>query len=386
MDWLHILASGAVSTGVYVLSAAFVLGLVVVVHEYGHYAVGRWCGVGAERFSIGFGPEIAGFTSRSGTRWRIAAIPLGGYVKFVGDRDAASTGTTQVAPALRDRAFGSKSVYRRMAIIAGGPAANFLLSFVILTVLSFAVGELRFEPRVGSVQEDSAAARAGLEPGDLILSIDGARVSRAEDVSRIVMTSAQTPLSLAIERDGRELTIEARPQRVAATDAAGIERQIGRLGVTFEDSVFVRYGPLQAAARGAERTLDYTALQVRFLWRLLTGQESVKELGGPLGIAHVSGNLASRGFEGAAGPTGLTGALFTLIQVAAAVSISIGLVNLLPIPILDGGHLVFLAYEALVGRPLSPGLQEFGYRIGLALLLGAFFMATWSDLGRFGLF
>ncbi len=375
---------------VYIASAVFVLGLVVLVHEYGHYQVGRWCGIGVERFSIGFGPELFAWTGRNGTRWRLAAFPLGGYVKFTGDRDVS--GASPADEDSRPDAFQNKALWQRAATVAAGPAANFVLAVAVLASLFFIFGETRTEPRAFEVVSKSPAAEAGIAPGDLFLRANGKKIKDFRDLQRVIALSSGTTIPVVVSRGGREVTLTVTPERVEVDDGHGGTQRMGRLGVSGprppDGQVDVDYGPLGAVARGAERTLELAGLQLRFLGRLVSLKESVQDIGGPLGIAHLSGRAASSSYEGASGgvASGVAAAMVTLIQLAAAVSVSVGLLNLLPIPILDGGHLAFYAYEAVAGRPLGPRAQEFGYRVGLALLLAVFVIATFSDLHRFGLF
>jgi regulator of sigma E protease len=238
--------------------------------------------------------------------------------------------------------------------------------------------------------ENSPAAEAGLQEGDLIVRAHGKEIDDFRDLQRVVALSANTPIDIVVQRAGERVTLTATPERRARPDAFGDEREIGYLGVGAAQGDQIqheRYGPFSAAGRATERTFELAGLQLRFLGRLITGRESVEELGGPLGIAHLSGRAASQSYEQAEqAPLGIANALLTLIQLTAAVSVSIGLINLFPIPILDGGHLLFYAYEAVRGRPVPPAVLEVGYRVGLALLLGVFLLATWSDLSRLGLF
>lgn len=359
----------------YIIPFLFVLTLVVFVHEMGHFLVGRLCGVGVQAFAIGFGPEIVGWTDRRGTRWKLCAIPLGGYVKFAGDLNVSSApdadALAQMSAAERAESFHHKSVARRAAIVAAGPIANFLLAIAIFGTLAYVNGRQILLPQVDNVIAGSAAERAGFQPGDLILSIDGTAIRSFSDMQRIVSSSAEDRLTIVVQRDGGEVTLEAVPDRKETETPFGKQR-IGLLGIQApRDPGSIRhvtYSPLEALAVGAsesyfvvERTFDY-------LGKLVTGRESPDQLSGPMRIAQVSGQVAA------------IGGIAALISLAAVLSVSIGLINLFPIPMLDGGHLLFYAFEAVRGRPLSDRAQEIGFRIGVAIVVMLMLFATWNDI------
>ncbi len=359
----------------YLVPFLFVLGLVVFVHELGHFLVGRWCGVDVKVFSIGFGREIFGFNDRHGTRWRIALIPLGGYVKFSGDADAASTpGFDDVAamsPEERARSFPAQSIGERAAIVAAGPIANFLLAILIFAGTVFVFGKQVLTPRIDQIVAGSAAERAGLRSGDLVVEIDGHKIASFNDMQRIISVRPNEAVPVTVERAGTLLTLPVTPVLVETSSKLGKQR-IGVVGIQAsrkpEDWTVQHFGPLQALSNGVtetwfvvERTYDYVS-------KLLSGRESTDQLSGPIRIAQVSGMVASNG------------GLLALINLAAILSVSIGLMNLVPIPMLDGGHLLFYAIEALRGRPLSERAQEIGFRFGLGLVLMLMLFVTWNDL------
>lgn len=360
----------------YALPFLFVLTVVVFVHELGHFLVARLCGVRVLTFSIGFGPEIAGFYDRSGTRWRFAAIPLGGYVKFLGDENAASAPDHDVLASLhpdeRRVSFAGQPVAKRAAIVAAGPLANFLLAIVVFAAIFMFVGRMEMAPIVDRLQPGSAAETAGFLPGDRIVAIDGRAIRTFSDMQRIVSASAGRSLEIDVDRGGKPLTLTATPQLREIQDGFGGKQRVGVLGISRStadaNSVSVqRYGFFDAVALGAEETWFVVTRTGQFLAGLVAGRESADQLGGPLRIAQVSGQVAMAGVA----------ALFNLV---AVLSVSIGLLNLVPIPMLDGGHLLFYGVEALRGRPLSERAQEMGLRIGLALVLMLMLFATWNDI------
>jgi regulator of sigma E protease len=365
--------TGSVFTAV--ISFLLILTVVVFVHELGHFLVGRWCGVGVTAFSIGFGPELFGWTDRHGTRWKISAIPLGGYVKFAGDVNGASVPDAEalahMTAAERAVSFHHKSVGKRAAIVAAGPIANFLLAIVVFAGLTYINGRLVLAPRVDVVQPGSAAERAGFQGGDLILSIAGRTVSSFADMQRIIGASAGDTLDIVVERNGQEIGLQAVPD-VKETETPFGKQRIGLLGLQGsrnpDDIRHVTYGPLQSLAIGVYETWYVIERTFGYLGKLIVGRESADQLSGPIGIAIVSGQVASIG--------GLGG----VISLIAVLSVSIGLINLFPIPLLDGGHLMFYGIEAVRGRPLSDRAQEIGFRIGLAIVVMLMLFATWNDI------
>jgi regulator of sigma E protease len=365
---------------VYPVAFLFVLTIVVFVHEYGHFWVGRRCGVGVKAFSIGFGRELFGWDDRHGTRWKISAIPLGGYVKFVGDMNGASVpddaALARMSPAERAVSFHTQPLAQRAAIVAAGPAANFLLAILVFAAVTYFAGRQVLAPRVDTVQAGSAADAAGFRPNDLVISIDGRSITSFADMQRLVSTSAGDNLAFVIERDGRRLNLQATPT-VREVEVPGFGKQrMGLLGVQGSkdpaDLRFVRYGPLESLSVGAQETWSVIDRTMNYLGKLISGRESAQQLSGPIGIMRVSGEVASMG------------GISPLVSLVAILSVSIGLINLFPIPLLDGGHLLFYAVEAVRGRPLSDKAQEIGFRIGLAIVVMLMLFATWNDIVHLG--
>jgi regulator of sigma E protease len=359
----------------YLIPFLFVLTLVVFFHELGHFLVARWCGVRVLVFSIGFGPELFGFNDRRGTRWQLSAIPLGGYVKFFGDENAASVPDQAALAAMteedRRHSFVHQRVAARSAIVAAGPVANFLLAIVIFAALFMVFGKPSTSPRVDAVQPGSAAEAAGFKPGDLVLSIDGRAVESFPDMQQIVSTSAGETLTFEVERGGMHVTLKAVPALKESKDRFGNVHRIGVLGITRspspEDTHFQPVGPLKAFELGAEKTWFVVERTLSYIGGVISGREAADQLGGPIRIAQVSGQVATEGLP-------------SLFSLTAVLSVSIGLLNLFPVPLLDGGHLLFYAIEATRGRPLSERAQEVGFRIGLAIVVMLMIFATYNDI------
>ena len=453
----------------YVVPFLFVLTIVVFFHELGHFLVARWCGVRVLTFSIGFGPELFGFNDRHGTRWKVSAIPLGGYVKFFGDENAASVPDQdkleQMSDMERRESFFHKPIPQRAAIVAAGPIANFILAIVIFATLALTLGKQVAVPRIDEVKANTAAAAAGFKVGDTVVSIDGKAIDGFSDVARIVAISPRRPLTFVIDRGGGEtVTLTATPEqreerdrrfgnvqrvgvldisgpimparvvtiqpgsaaanagfepgdrvrsidgkpvvtfldlrnvvaanpekalefevdrggrliRLTATpsphpekDPSGVTKRVGQLGIQggYEpaDMRSIHYGPVGAVVNGVSETWFVIERTLSYIGGVIVGRESADQLGGPIRIAQVSGQVATAGFV-------------ALIHLAAVLSISIGLLNLFPIPLLDGGHLLFYGIEAVRGRPLSDRAQEYGFRIGLAIVLLLMIFATFNDI------
>jgi regulator of sigma E protease len=379
MGWLSSIPGDIASLAFTLAAFLIVLTVVVFVHEFGHFWVGRRCGVGVKAFSIGFGPEIFGWDDRHGTRWKLSAIPLGGYVKFVGDMNAASVPDQQqiseMSAAERAVSFPHKSVGQRAAIVAAGPVANFILAVAIFSGLNYINGRQVLDPRIEAVQAGSAAARAGFLPEDVIVSIDGSRIDTFADMQRIVSASPGDTLSFEVERAGRIVVLEATPELKEQKTPFGTQR-IGLLGLEASrnpaDIRRVTFTPLGALKAGAHETWYVVDRTFDYLGKLISGRESTDQLSGPIRIAQVSGQVASLGGIG-----GLAG-------LVAVLSVSIGLINLFPIPMLDGGHLLFYAVEAIRGRPLSDRAQEIGFRIGFAIVVMLMLFSTWNDIIHLG--
>lgn len=347
-----------------------VLTVLVFVHELGHYWVARRNKVRVEVFSIGFGPEIFGWTDRHDTRWKISAVPLGGYVKMFGEHDFEDDEEQPpMTPEETAVSFHHKRLGQRAAIVAAGPLANFLFAIVLLAGLFYVVGIPEPLAGVGSVKEDSAAAEAGFEPGDLILRIQGEPVKWFEDLRLFVRDRAGQVLAFEVRRGDQDLLLTATPKAITVDEQGEGTRQIGLLGVTPDPSRigYEAIGPIAAMGAAVERTYGLTTQILAALGEIITGSRTAEELGGPLRIAQISGQVAQ------GGPV-------NLIFFMAALSVNLGLINLFPIPMLDGGHLAFYAAEAIRGRPLGRRFQEYGFRFGLILVLLLMVFATWNDL------
>jgi regulator of sigma E protease len=359
----------------YVIPFLFVLTLVVFFHELGHFLVARWCGVRVLVFSIGFGPELFGFNDRRGTRWQLSAIPIGGYVKFFGDDNAASVPDQAALAAMseeeRRHSFVHQPVAPRAAIVAAGPVANFLLAVVIFAALFMVFGKPSTSPRVDAVQPGSAAQAAGFQPGDLVLSINGRAVESFPDMQQIVSTSAGETLEFEVDRGGVHVALKAMPALKESKDRFGNVHRIGVLGITRspspEDTHFKPVGPIRALELGVEKTWFVVERTLSYIGGVISGREAADQLGGPIRIAQVSGQVATEGLP-------------SLFSLTAVLSVSIGLLNLFPVPLLDGGHLLFYAIEATRGKPLSERAQEVGFRIGLAIVVMLMIFATYNDI------
>jgi regulator of sigma E protease len=359
----------------YIVPFLFVLTIVVFFHELGHFLVARWCGIRVLAFSIGFGPEIAGFYDRYGTRWKIAAVPLGGYVKFFGDDNAASVPDQAAAAAMSEDekkdSFMFQPAGARAAVVAAGPIANFILAILIFAGIFMIVGKQTTSARVDTVQPESAAATAGFKPGDVVVSINGQQIENFSDMQRIVSIRAGEPLTIAVERGGVPVLLKATPQLKEIKDRFGNVHRLGVLGISRSmapgDIKTQKMGPLTALVAGAQETWFVVDRTLSYIGGVFTGREAADQLGGPIRIAQVSGEVATAGFV-------------ALIHLTAVLSVSIGLLNLFPIPLLDGGHLLFYAIEGVRGRPLSERAQEVGFRIGLAIVVMLMIFATFNDI------
>ena len=359
----------------YVLPFLAVLTLIVFVHEMGHYWVARWNGIAIKTFSIGFGKELLGFTDKHGTRWKISLIPLGGYVQFLGDMNVASVPdheaiskfSSDEAPKL----FANKSVWARMAVVVAGPLANVIFTFLILYALLLGYGRYVVSPTIDSVIENSVAQSAGLKPNDKILSIDGYKVRSFNDMQRLVSTAPERQITIILERQGSNKTIKLTPEAVQVTDRFGNSNRIGRMGVSRntsqEDVSLYRPNAFEAVGMTLEEITFIIDRTADFIGDFFVGRGDLDQLGGPIKIAKVSGEVATLGF-------------IALINLAALLSLNIGIFNLLPIPMLDGGHLVYYIIEAIRKKPLSMRIQEIGYKIGLFLVLSLMIFTVFNDL------
>lgn len=362
------------SGGLYGFGLPFlaVLTALVFVHELGHYLVARWNGVRVEVFSIGFGPEIFGWNDKAGTRWKFSLVPLGGYVKMFGDANAASMpadGAETMSAEERAVAFPHKRLGQRAAIVSAGPIANFLFAIVLLAGLFSIVGQPFTPAVVGEVVPGSAADAGGFAPGDEIVAVDGQSIARFEELQRIVALRPEETLTFTVLRGGAEIDLQAAPARVETTNHLGEKQEIGQLGLKRSGADYARHDPLTAVWQATRETFAIVDQTFTALGQIIRGDRGTDELGGPIRIAQMSGQAAELGIA-------------TVIYFAAVLSINLGLINLFPVPMLDGGHLLFYAIEAVRGRPLGERAQEYGFRIGLALVLTLMVVVTWNDLLR----
>jgi regulator of sigma E protease len=387
----------------YIVPFLLVLTFIVTIHELGHFLVARAFGVKVDRFSVGFGRTIVARTDKHGTEWRMAWLPLGGYVKFSGDLDPSSVPDEAGLAELKQRVlaengpgaerdyFHFKPIWQRALIVAAGPAANFLLSMVLFTVLFTVVGEQIAAPRVSVVAPGSPAAAAGFLPRDRILAINGREIAEQEEVTRTVIMSAGDALRFTVDRAGQRQELIVTPQRQLEDDPLAGRVRIARIGLGLaplaEDYHFRRLNPFEAAGKGVETIGTTVSTTGAYIGRIFSGKESGDLLSGPIGIARAAGGVTRQAVAANPDPGFMAANLaLTFLSFAAIVSIGIGIVNLLPIPVLDGGHLLFYAYEAVARRPVPARVQEVGYRVGLALLAGLMLFATWNDLQKLSLF
>jgi regulator of sigma E protease len=349
-----------------------ILTVVVFVHELGHYLIARYNGVKVLVFSIGFGREIVGFTDSHGTRWKIGLLPFGGYVKMYGDEDEASAtpaDDSKMSEADKALSFHHKRVWQRFAIVAAGPAANLIFAVLVYAVLFMTAGQPTTPPIIGKIQPESAAEAAGLRPGDRIIKVDGKGIERFEEIQQIVRVGLGTTLALTVKRDGAELVVPANPKVTEFTDKLGNVHKLAILGITASanEVSMVRYGPGTAIVQAVRQTWGVVDSTFVALGQMISGVRSSDELGGPLRIAQYSREAAQ-------------GGIIHFITFIAVLSINLGMINLFPIPMLDGGHLMFYTLEGLMGRPLTPRAQEYGFRFGLFLVLSLMVFSTWNDL------
>jgi regulator of sigma E protease len=395
---LHFAKELAVS----VIPFLFVLGLVVTIHELGHFLAAKACGVAIDRFAINFGRPLIAWKDRSGVQWQVGWIPLGGYVRFSGDESAASVPDHEDLQALRrevlakegpvalKRYFHFKPVWQRAIVVVAGPLANFVLSTALFAILLMTVGETLTPARVDGLSPGGVAEKAGFKVGDVIKAMDGHPVDDFGDLQQYVGMRAGTPIRFTVQRGESAATVIAAPVLKDIDSPLGKQKG-GVLGIIAQqrqaDVTHRRYGPVQALVGGGERTWDTLKTTVFIVGRLIHGQVPADQLSGPLGIAQTSGVIAHVGAEGAPNAwLGFVGGLVALLGLAAVLSVSIGFMNLLPVPVLDGGHLLFYVYEAVMRRPIGARVQAAGYRVGLALVLGLLLFATWNDLQRLRVF
>ena len=350
------------------------IGPLIIFHELGHYWVARWFGVGADTFSIGFGKEVAGWTDKRGTRWKVGLLPLGGYVKFIGDDDPSSTtGHSAALPAgQRRHSFHLRPPWQRFLIVLAGPMTNFLIAILIFAAFFAAYGVPRTPNVVNAVVAGGAAEAAGIRPGDRIVEIAGRSTPSFEDLQKVVMLRPAENVDVSVERDGRTLVVPTRLGMVKQVDRFGQKFEIGQLGVGGGRHVLVEIPASRLLPEAVSTTVKTTQSMIDGLWQIISGRRSLKDLGGPLRMAQIAGQTASLG-------------LFEFVQLIAFFSINLGFINLLPIPMLDGGHLVLYAIETVRRRPASERVVEWAFRGGLAFLLALLLVATFNDLSFFGL-
>lgn len=388
---------------IYVIPFLIVIGVVITVHELGHFLAAKAVGTKIDRFAIGFGRPIASWTDKAGVEWRIGWLPVGGYVRFAGDDNAASIPDAEDLQRMQreliedgraaeiSRYFHFKPIWQRAFIVAAGPFANFLLAVVIFATFLMLFGETVSSTRVDSVTPGSPAAQAGFQKGDVILRVDGRQIDSFQDLTDKVILSSDTPLTFLVQRGDREVVINATPRRGPVPDALGKIHMLGKLGLGHVnkpgDVTQRRYDFPQAVVGGVDRTVSTVTRTVSYISRLIGGRESARELAGPLGMAQLSGDITKKVAEQSQDfGAFITNALLNIFQLIGVISVGIGFMNLLPVPVLDGGHLMFYAYEAIARRPLAAKVQAAGYRVGLALVLGLMLFATWNDLQRLRVF
>lgn len=374
---MELLGQGFTWIVAWCLPFLFVLTIVVFFHELGHFLVARWNGIGVAKFAIGFGPDLWSFTDKKGTVWALSAIPLGGYVKFIDDANAASTpGDLKALEAKghdTSQFFARKKLWQRAAVVAAGPIANFILAIVIFSGLFMTTGRDIISAKVDEIVPGSVAASAGFRAGDLIIAVNGSAIESFSDLQRIVSVSAEIPLTVSVLREGAEITLTATPEFREVNDPFGGKQRIGQLGIQRSSSadaiIHKSYGPLEAVGEAVDETVYVIRRTATFFVGLFTGRESIDQLGGPIRIAEVSGQVAAISFA-------------ALVSLTAVLSVSIGIMNLLPIPVLDGGHLLFYAIEAVRGRPVPEKAQEWSFKVGLAVLLTFMLLVTTIDISR----
>ncbi|HEU0118339.1 MAG TPA: RIP metalloprotease RseP [Alphaproteobacteria bacterium] len=354
----------------YLVPFIIVISVVVFVHEFGHYWVAKRCGIKIETFSIGFGREIFGWTDKHGTRWKVSWLPLGGFVKMYGDGSAASTPDDSVHSMTEEQkrvSFFHQHVDKRMAVVVAGPAFNYLFAVIVLAFLFMFQGQPYSPPNVSTVLPDGVAARAGMQPGDKVVSLDGSKIDRFEDIKRIVALNAGTPIAVQVLRGDTHVDLKITPEIVTTSDRFGGEHKVGRIGITSDNIEYKKWSPPKAVVQAVVETWDLTSGTLRAIGQMIMGTRGTEELGGPLRIAEMSGHVATEG-------------AVALIWFMAVISVNLGLINLFPVPLLDGGHLAFYLAERLRGRPIHENIQEMGARIGLAMVLCLMVFATWNDL------
>jgi regulator of sigma E protease len=366
----------------FIIPFIVLLTVVVFIHEYGHYYFAKRFGVGVTDFSIGFGKEIFGFNDKSGTRWKFCAIPLGGYVKFFGDRNVFSQAEQeellkQYSKEDQNKLFVTKPVYQRSLVVAAGPLANFILAILIFTFIYMFAGKDFTPAQIQEVQKDSPAYTSGVQSGDIILSINNNKVSSILEVSNYINASTSDNIDVIVLRNTEEIILSVKPKTIKGEDSLGnkINKKIIGIKIAPLNNEFNRekLGPATAFLYAVKETWFVTQASLDFVVSMFKGKGDTTQLGGPIKIAKITGQVAQHG-------------LIAFLSIMAYISISLGFINLFPIPMLDGGHLMFYAFEKILGRPLTQRTQEGFFRIGLFLLISLMFFTTFNDLKGLGLF
>ena len=357
----------------YFLAFALLITVVVFIHELGHYSVGRWCGIGVETFSIGMGKQIWGKTDKYGTLWRVAILPIGGYVKFYGDEDPSGK-KLEVSENIKDHMnFHNKSVWKKIATTAAGPLFNFILAIFIFSIIFFFRGESLVQPYVGQIVDESPAYNSGLEAGDEIIYADTKEILYFNDLRDYVLENPENEIELTVIRDGVEKKIFLTPEVISSKDRFGNDYSSARIGVIGsqnpEHVELKKYGLITSIYRGTYETYNLSAKILSYLGKLIAGRESIDQMGGPIKIIQISGEISNYG-------------IIPLLALIAAISVNLGIINLLPIPVLDGGHLLYYSLEVVRGKPLSQKTQEIGMQIGMSLLIALMIFVTFLDISR----
>ena len=357
----------------YFLAFALLITVVVFIHELGHYSVGRWCGIGVETFSIGMGKQVWGKTDKSGTLWRIAILPIGGYVKFYGDEDPSGKKLKLSENNMDDKNFHNKSVWKKIATTAAGPLFNFILAILIFSVIFFFRGESFVQPYIGQIVDESPAYNSGLEVGDEIIYADNEEILYFNDLRGYILDNPKNEIELTILRDGIEKIVFLTPEVISSKDRFGNDYSSARIGVIGsqnpEHIELKKYGFIASIYRGTYETYNLSAKILSYLGKLIAGRESIDQMGGPIKIIQISGEISNYG-------------IIPLLALIAAISVNLGIINLLPIPVLDGGHLLYYSLEVVRGKPLSQRTQEIGMQIGMSLLIALMIFVTFLDISR----
>ena len=361
----------------YILPFIVVFTILVFVHELGHYWVARSFGVAIETFSIGFGPEIFGWTDKAGTRWKISIIPFGGYVKFLGDADASSRPDGSKLEALseedKSRSMHAKPPFQRILISAAGPIANYLLAIAIFFLLFSTVGQRHITAKISKFSENSAAQEAGLQIGDIIKSINGDSIKTFSDIEKSVKLNSNVPLNMIIDRAGTQMSLTVTPKEIEEETAKGDKKKVGRLGIESPEIQYVQHNVFTALYAAVGETFSLSCQMLSGIWQMITGNKNAGEMVGVIGMGNMLGKALEIGLP-------------MLVWLMAVLSINLGLINLFPIPALDGGHILFYTIEMILGRPISPKIQERTFMVGLLMILGLTIYVNGNDLANLKVF